>query len=1844
MANLFDDLDLGTAAGAAAPSAAQNMFDSVIPSADFSNVSGGATPPETQEQPKPVSDPTGLKNLFDDVMAFPENFATGAKAIWEGGDYQGDPNDKREVLSPAEGFARRFTSGLASLPGMALEASPIGLTEKLARMAAEKAGVTLPDWVTPTTTLAREANEGINKNIGIDEETMRYVGPRTEFFTNVAADVASNFVPLGPAVKAEVAAKNAYETASAAGAKPWDATAEALSAIKKTAAEPPQAAKAPPSWQDLYTNLERAETPEQAQAASATLDSSLKGNMFDDIVPEAPRSPVEARAAEPTVSEPVGQEAAPAPVGEASAPLSDVAARIKEANEKSLQETGAPLNAEQIKAIREEGAELPAPLPAYHGTPHEFDKFSIQKIGTGEGVQAYGHGLYFAGSRAVAEHYRERLTQANNIAPDRMEQYFQPGRIVDGYGGKDKVVKFHPGKDGRGWSVDVIRVDKNGEPVQYERVRNHATYPSRKEVESVLGPIKEGNLYGVEIKPKDEDFLNWDKPINEQSPHVQSALEGLGYFGEGRSIKEGYRKLAADLGGPEMASAKLQEVGVPGIRYLDGNSRDKGQGSHNYVIFDDKNVEITHKNDQPVSAPTATGAKVNLKDDPTVKRDDMGFYYRDGKLVGMPKETVRPRTQEELQPQMVTPEERAPKQRLHDFVNTNLNNAQKAWESLAKGNGPIGILARKVLSDGKDRSHINVKAVSPEDLLKSREGTEQLIGQNWSDKNGAPLGIFTRKGPNGEQVYIRGAGFKGDGLAPEVMAHELMHSELLGKIGELKKLHDQIADGATDHLHPQTKQALEAYRELERVREALANHPDLKPEGKGTPVFFEHAVSNVDELTSVAMTDPAFRRFLKDTKVGAVTAWSKIKDAWAKMLGLGRTEKNIIDHITDQVDVLLKYDPEAAARKPVNELGWEMAEPRAAAPRKSPYKTATASPKEDIPIVPKWQRTLASFISWKGGKRFAEPMERAKLESATSDFHADRAAKLFDKAGLKKMSPEERANVRAALHGDTKASISPAMREAVDFTRNQIAEYQARLATMDVKMEGRDLTDMFYESMAKGDYVTRAFNIFESQPTALKKALYAMSGAEELGKPYYRWESEKHRPETVEAFKKYLMENLVDKTKPIEPQLEDLLNQFSDPKGPGTNIEVVKQAARDSSILKSRVNVPEPVKRYWGEIKDPRLEAALTLSRIGTLTAKQAMLVRMAKEGNGKYFFEDGQQPQGFTEKLPSNSDYGPLSGKYTRPDIADELKTTIGIEKDNPAKAPEKMLRAAWDAYTFLGSSVKILKTVGSATTQAVNWYSNTFLIAKVSVQHALMGKMLGLPEISKAISTNMRDLFGKLTKEEADILISSGILRDGVQFGELKKIRSKVEREVAHEGAKPTMKALYKVKDAGNWLLHTAGDIYQLADNVPRMTFFLGEMAIQKQLHPKWTRQQLIEYSANKARDEVPTYGRASPTVKAISKVEANFTTWSGEVVRTTANQIRNGLNDLKNGETAAQKYYGFAQLMGTSAYIAGASTVLPQAIQMFFGFKTDDKKKNEAMSKLAPDFLAGDDLAVAHADPKTGKVVYMDSTRLDPSGPFHTLWNREMEAIRKEGLKTPASKVGGAAFDWLIDTFASFGPLPQTAKTIITGKNQYNTELSPDERVAEVGKMLKPGTQMTVEKYNALKKRGVDERVLKATMAGLPLYDVDTQQNMRGSGYRLSDEITSYKQQFNRAYGNADATPEEQKEAYIDFLRNEKAEWDKVHDQVKAFQTIFGEKDGKKLAIDSLKSAKINKDYLAAFETGKFKPDNLEESKTFMDSQEAKAIRNDPSHEADIRKDFAKRRYQLTRLRLNYEQYIK
>jgi hypothetical protein len=60
---------------------------------------------------------------------------------------------------------------------------------------------------------------------------------------------------------------------------------------------------------------------------------------------------------------------------------------------------------------------------------------------------------------------------------DMLENYFRPGKIVESYGGKDRVISFDRG-DGQQWSVTVEAVDSSDN----RGPRSHSTMPSNKEL------------------------------------------------------------------------------------------------------------------------------------------------------------------------------------------------------------------------------------------------------------------------------------------------------------------------------------------------------------------------------------------------------------------------------------------------------------------------------------------------------------------------------------------------------------------------------------------------------------------------------------------------------------------------------------------------------------------------------------------------------------------------------------------------------------------------------------------------------------------------------------------------------------------------------------------------------------------------------------------------------------------------------------------------------------------------------------------------------------------------------------------------------------------------------------------------------------------------------------------------------------------------------------------------------------------------------------------------------------------------------------------------------------------
>jgi hypothetical protein len=256
-----------------------------------------------------------------------------------------------------------------------------------------------------------------------------------------------------------------------------------------------------------------------------------------------------------------------------------------------------------------------SPATVFHGSPHKFTKFDSSKIGTGEGAQVYGHGLYLAENPAVAKEY-SKLDPVGGPIPSPLRfisgQEVQPGTgAYKAASLLDTMTLPQARKMVDGWMKDA-RPDQ----VEYfqEVASTLASIPKKSEVKQAKPG---GNLYQVDLPDEQiAKMLDYDKPLSKQPEYIkQQLLDLIEYEGlpeylrkdivEDRGLNTGqrvYEELVKTLGSDKAASEALRQASIPGIRYLDEGSRGVGKGTSNFVVFPgmEDTLRIEKINDSPL--------------------------------------------------------------------------------------------------------------------------------------------------------------------------------------------------------------------------------------------------------------------------------------------------------------------------------------------------------------------------------------------------------------------------------------------------------------------------------------------------------------------------------------------------------------------------------------------------------------------------------------------------------------------------------------------------------------------------------------------------------------------------------------------------------------------------------------------------------------------------------------------------------------------------------------------------------------------------------------------------------------------------------------------------------------------------------------------------------------------------------------------------------------------------------------------------------------------------------------------------------------------------------------------
>ena len=287
-------------------------------------------------------------------------------------------------------------------------------------------------------------------------------------------------------------------------------------------------------------------------------------------------------------------------------------------------------------------------IRAYHGSPYDFDRFDASTIGTGEGNQAYGHGLYFAENEDIAYGYRDNLGRA--MTPEEQGRY---DKLLEEQ--RDIIARSqrHYGR----YPAGIIPPPEAGAD---RMLLDHRAKQNERELLAITA--RPGHMYEVEIGHPKKSMIDLDVPVRWQEGNVRDKIYDLGTpevrsgdrfmnnstlvnnrgqwylqmdsgnryrmqqheidaLGGDRQTGRGLLQRLASQVGDAAASKELMRRGIPGVHYLDADSRLAGPGraTSNVVMFPGAEDSIRILRKYGLLAPMAAGA-MQEQETPAVNR------------------------------------------------------------------------------------------------------------------------------------------------------------------------------------------------------------------------------------------------------------------------------------------------------------------------------------------------------------------------------------------------------------------------------------------------------------------------------------------------------------------------------------------------------------------------------------------------------------------------------------------------------------------------------------------------------------------------------------------------------------------------------------------------------------------------------------------------------------------------------------------------------------------------------------------------------------------------------------------------------------------------------------------------------------------------------------------------------------------------------------------------------------------------------------------------------------------------------------------------------------------------
>lgn len=288
---------------------------------------------------------------------------------------------------------------------------------------------------------------------------------------------------------------------------------------------------------------------------------------------------------------------------------------------------------------------------AWHGSPHDFDTFDLGAIGTGEGNQVHGWGLYFAKDKKVSDLYRRELSLIHDVDKGTLFKVDVPDTktMID----EQQSLNILSKETKQNLKAAINALPEQEKEVFINEYTNSPLFNhyAKKEIDELnrkfnqlndeyyllkdkyLDKYIEGNLntitqrtinrlaekYNIDLKALKEN-PNSIKDVKNQldtmwfNAFTENGMAGKKYrevyWGKykkdfstllddgGINGRDFYLALSKALGGAKQASEHLNEYGIKGITYVGE------QDGRCYVVFDDKAIKVIEKYNQSVNGMT----------------------------------------------------------------------------------------------------------------------------------------------------------------------------------------------------------------------------------------------------------------------------------------------------------------------------------------------------------------------------------------------------------------------------------------------------------------------------------------------------------------------------------------------------------------------------------------------------------------------------------------------------------------------------------------------------------------------------------------------------------------------------------------------------------------------------------------------------------------------------------------------------------------------------------------------------------------------------------------------------------------------------------------------------------------------------------------------------------------------------------------------------------------------------------------------------------------------------------------------------------------------------------------